>query len=127
MIEEVLHTRLSGFAGLATLVGDRVYPNIMPQNVTLPAVSFRRVTSRRERAMVADPGIVRGRFQFDAWASTYDAARDVREQIRLALERWDTTVDTAVDTIFVESEVDLYEDDTEIHHLVIDFEVIYRE
>lgn len=127
MIEETLYTRLSGFAGLTALVGVRVYPNRMPQDVTLPAVSYRRVASGRERAMGANPGIVRARFQVDAWAATYAAARNVREQIRLALERWNTTTGTTVDDVFVESDIDLYEDDTKIHHLSMDFEVIYRE
>jgi hypothetical protein len=126
-IEELIFARLDGFAGLTALVADRVYVGILPQDVALPAVSWRRVTGDRLRAMVADPGLVRARFQFDAWAETYLAARDVREQLRLALERWSDAGPPAVQATFFLSEIDLYEDDTELHHLSCDYEINYEE
>ena len=38
-IEELIFTRLSGFGGLTALVGTRIFPNRMPQDVIFPAVS----------------------------------------------------------------------------------------
>ena len=46
--------------------------------------------------MGADPGIVHGRVQVDAWGLSYISARDVAEQIRAALERFRGTLDTTV-------------------------------
>jgi len=126
-IEELIHTRLSGFAGLADLVSARIYPNVLPQDVAMPAVSWRRISADRLRAMVADPGLVRPRFQFDAWGLKYLDARNVREQLRLALERWTDAGPPVVQATFFLTEIDLYEDDTLLHHLVSDYEINYEE
>lgn len=127
MIEDLIYARLSGFAGLVALVSDRVYPNALPQDVTMPAVSWRRVTAERLRAMGADPGLVRARFQFDAWAGSYDSANAVREQIRLALERHGEAGPPVWQATFFLTEIDLYENATRLHHLAADYEIVYEE
>lgn len=128
MIEDSLFTRLSGFGGLTALVASRIYPNLAPQNAAYPHVTFRRVTSDRPSAMNRDSGVVRARFQFDTFNEAYDGARLVRDQLRAALQRWrDPGGTPVVQDVFLISETDLYEDDSRIHHLADDFEVIYRE
>lgn len=126
-IETLLFTRLSTFAGLAALIGTRVYPNIAPQNATRPFVSYRRVTSDRPPAMGSDSGVVRARFQFDTFADEIDSALAVRDQIRAALKRWRDVGPPVVQDTFLVTEIDLYEDDSRIHHLADDYEVNYRE
>ena len=126
-IEATLYTRLTTHAGLSALVVDRVFPNHLPQDVTYPAISYRRVTSSRPSNFGADAGIVRARFQIDVWASSYDSASAVREQVRLALQRWSNTAGTVVqDTFFIDDQ-ELYEDDIDVHHFPLDFEIIYEE
>ena len=77
--------------------------------------------------MTGATDLIRARFQFDAWARTYGEARDVRQQLRLALKRWQDTGPPVVQVAFSISAVDLYEDDTELHHLVADYEINYEE
>jgi hypothetical protein len=127
-IEETLYSRLSGHAGLVALVTTgRIYPNIKAQDATLPAVSFRRVTSTRFPAMGSDPDLVKARFQVDAWAATYDSGVAVAAQIRDALQRWRNNSGITVLDTFIVSEVDLFEDDTRQHHIAIDVEINYYE
>ncbi len=126
-IETVLFTRLTTHAGLSVLIGARVYPGAMPQKVTYPAVSYSRVAASRVSAMGADTGLVRARFQFDAWCEKYSDVRAVAVQLRAALQRWSTTTGTVIQDIYFVSEVDLYEDETRVHHAALDFEVIYQE
>jgi hypothetical protein len=126
-VETELFTRLTTYPGLNALVGTRVYPNKLPQDPTLPALSYRRVSAVRPSAMGSDIGLARARFQVDVWAATYASARAVAEQLRQALQRWRTTTGTIVQDSFVLNETDLYEDTTEIHHVAMDFEINYEE
>lgn len=128
-IEELIFTRLSGFAGLAALVSTRIYLGVLPQNAAMPAVSWRRVTDAtpQPQQLAGQPDLIRARFQFDCWATTYASARNVRDQVRLALKRWSDIGPPVVQVAFAISAIDLYEDDTELHHLIADYEINYEE
>lgn len=124
-VEETLFTRLSNFAGLAALVSSRIYPLILPQKCALPALTYQRVaTQPRESCMVDDVGFARGRFQFSAFASTFDGARAVIEQVRQALQRWSTA---GIQDIFLLLEIDFYDPETLEYSSIMDFEVVYEE
>lgn len=126
-VEADIYTRLSGYTTLAALISTRVYPSLLPQNATYPAVSYRRVSSERPPVMGDDTGIVRARFQFDAWAQSYSGMIAVKELVREALQRHRGTATVEILETFILMDTDLYEDDTRIHHGVIDVEINYRE
>lgn len=95
LIGELLYARLTGNAGLAALVGTRVHPDMLPQNVTYPAIRYNQV-SRVEvvRKPVAAGGvgaslaIVRGTFQLDCYAKTYKQAHQVAVAAAAAVYGW---------------------------------------
>lgn len=126
-VEADIFSRLSGYTTLAALISTRVYPSLLPQNATYPAVSYRRVSSERPPVMGDDTGIVRARFQFDAWAQSYSGMIAVKELVREALQRYHGTATVEILETFILMDMDLYEDDTRIHHGVIDVEINYRE
>ena len=134
-VEAEIFTRLKDFAGLSALVSDRIYPVTMPQEVEMPAVSYRRVSAERISAMGVDTGLVRARFQVDCWSGehsdgtvgTFDEAKAVAKQVRLALQRWRNTSGTVVQDTFMKGEQDLHEHDTKTYHAALDFEIIYEE
>jgi hypothetical protein len=128
-IEATLYTRLSGFSALTALVSDRIYPNRKPQDSALPAVSYRNVASPRFSAMGEDAEVIKARFQIDVWASDYDSAVAVRDQVIAATQRWKNsgTGKTVQDTFIINGGVDLYEDDTKQEHIAIDIEINYIE
>ena len=125
-IEAVLFTRLSTFAGLAALVSTRVYPLAAPQNVVLPYLTYRRVSSVRTSAFGADTNNVTERFQIDVWAASFASARNVAEQVTLAMQRWRNTTGTVVDDTFIENQIDLYEPETDTFHIAVDTRTHYR-
>ena len=132
-IETELYTRLTTHAGLSALIGTRAYPLHLPQKPTLPAVTYHRVSAIRVSAMGADTGLVRPRFQIDVWAEEYitqgatTGAREVAEQVRAALQRWSTSSGTIVQDSYFLNEVELFEPDTELVHIALDFEINYEE
>jgi hypothetical protein len=50
MIDDAMYSYLSTYAGLVALVSKRIYPIVMPLNVTLPAVSYQRISTERVHA-----------------------------------------------------------------------------
>lgn len=127
-VENALYTRLKDHSGLSALVGTRITPLQLPQRPVLPAVTYRRVSTVREHAMGADPGLARARFQVSGWAKTFDGARDVGEQIRDALQRWNGTVEgVVVQNSDILNETDLFESDVKVYQRALDFEIAYEE
>ena len=131
-IETVLFTRLDNFAGLSSLVVSRIYPLNLPQSPTYPAVTFTRIGTDPFSGMTEDIGITRGRFQLDAWATTYLGALNVGAQLRLALKRWDDsgTSPVVLDS-FLDNELDDFEDRLEssagVFRVIQDYIIHYRE
>ena len=92
--EAEVYTALTSYAGLQTLVtnGDspetfRIYPLVMPQDETLPAVVYQRIVGNRITTLsdAGGTGVERVVFQFTTWSTTMLEAHDVMEQVRLAL------------------------------------------
>lgn len=113
---------------MAALVGTRVYPNPAPQNVVAPFVTYQRISAVRPSGMGSDIGIVSARFQFDVIAASYASMRSVMDQLRQSLQRFRSAVTSppVMDT-FIQNELDLYDDETDLHHGVLDAMLHYRE
>ena len=130
-IEGALLARLTEYTDLTALVSTRVYAVQMPQRVTLPAVSFQRISAVREQAMGGRAKPTHARYQVSAWGATFDAARDVAQQVVAALDRYGGTLDsTVIQQIFVENDFDLFEPDVGdngTYHVPTDFMVHFEE
>ena len=131
VIEEALYAYLSSHAGLTALVSTRIYPLVMPQNATLPAVTFSKISGPRAHAMQQDAGLAYPRFQVSCWGGTYKQAKEVAGQVRAALQDYTGTMGGAggvvVSGVFLEDENDLYEPGTQAYHIAIDFIIWHLE
>lgn len=119
---------MTGHSGLAALVGSRVYPTPAPQNVVAPFITYQRISATRRSGFGSDVGLVDARFQFDVIAATYISMRAVMDQLRQSLQRFRSAVSSppVIDT-FIENELDLYEDENDLHHGVLDALLHYQE
>lgn len=130
-VEEALVSIAQAEVGLTGLIGSspmRLHPSKLPENVTLPAATYQRISGIRESAMGSDTGVARARIQLSAYDRQYSGANAVKEELRMAFQRYRGTVlGVEIMDIFLENDMDLYEDDVDMHHLVVDLEVIYRE
>jgi len=131
IIEEALYAYLTNYAELTALVGDRIYPVILPQNTTLPAVTFQRISGIREYSQSGPSGLAHPRFQFSCWAEKYEEAKAVAEQIRLALEGYKGMMGGSdgvrVDAIYVEDDHDIYDPETKEYHVALDAIIWHEE
>jgi hypothetical protein len=87
-LRETIYNRCTGHAGTAALIDVRCYPVVLPENVTLPAISYVLVSADSSEYQTHDGATPRevSRVQFNCWAATGDAAAALGDQVRAA---WD--------------------------------------
>lgn len=117
MIDFALSAYLTSYPGLASLVGDRIYPLVLPQSPILPAITINRVSTTVERDLF---GAVRTRVRMQltcfarstATNSGYSLAKLVARQVREALQDYTGEMgDVTILEAHVLGEMDEYESD----------------
>ncbi len=87
-LEEGLISYLEGYLGVHALVSVKIYHMTKPQTVQYPCITLQRIDTPFIHTMQssgATGNLITPRFQFDAWASTYAAAKEITDHIRAAL------------------------------------------
>jgi hypothetical protein len=117
-IGELLRAFVLADATVSGLVVTRMYPLRLPQNVTMPALTYQRISGVRIGqlngvASAADP-----RYQIDAWAANVAGALALGKAVRQRLENYTGTwtdgaspATTAFVQVRFDSERDLFEED----------------
>ena len=100
---------LENTGGNSAYCSKRVFPVVLPQNVTLPAETFQIISAPREHAMGTDPGTVHARVQVDIYDSTYLGTVSGGKHVRTAMSRYTgTPADVTVHAVFVDNEREAY-------------------
>jgi hypothetical protein len=108
MIETQIFDTLKG------LVSNRVYPLVMPQNPTLPALVYTRIVTNAQNNLDRPPTLDQCLIQIDSYAKTYLEAKQVAEQARDVLE-----VSALKSTL--QNIQDFWEDEAKIYRVTMDF------
>jgi hypothetical protein len=77
---------LDNDAALTALVAERVYPLVVPQDATRPAVAFQRISGPRTYSH-SGPALAFARFQVTCEGNSYMEANQVAQAVRVAMER----------------------------------------
>lgn len=106
------------FTTLRTLVSDRVYPDLAPQDVTaLPRITYQQVGGQAVNFLEAAlPDKRNGRFQVNVWAATRLQASSLARQAAAALK-----TEAALNTTILGELVAVYEPDTRLYGTLQDF------
>lgn len=105
--EDVLRAALVGDNTITGIVANRIYPNVLPDTVTFPAIAFHTVSAVRIGGVC-----VQRRIQVDCYASSYSSVKALRNAVQ-------ALADTQKNWQYIEGP-DLYEEDTKLHHQVVD-------
>jgi len=84
-IEEAFTTYLLSQDALTALIGNRLFPEEIPQLDTLPAVSYIKISDVKDHLLSGQSPLERPIFQFTVFASTKAEARNVAKQLKTAL------------------------------------------
>lgn len=122
MLENKIYKHLSTVSGVSTYIGTRIYPMILPQNPTTPAITYQRIDTRRFYTLNGDNGSGEiPRMQIDIWSTSYEQGRNIATAIK-------TAMDSA--TVFLTSDynqTDLYEPDVQLYRIQCDYVIANNE
>jgi hypothetical protein len=100
----------------------------VPDEVTVPYLTWQQISGPREHAMVQDPGLAHPRYQFSVWADSYKSAKTVGAQVIDCFQDWTGTVGgVVIQRAFFEGDRDSYDPDTETHQVSADFIIWHEE
>lgn len=96
------------FNALKSLVSNRVYPLVMPQSPTYPAIVYNRIANTAQNTLEGGSSLDQVRMQIDVYATTYSAAKTLSDQVRSAMEAAAFKGTLQTDQDFFEPDVNLY-------------------
>ncbi len=108
---------------VAALVSDRIYPSVLPDKPVLPAVVYQVVSNEQTFTHDGPVPLRRPRIQLDVWAKRRLDAERVEGALMAALVGYRGPMG-AVDYTSgwgLELSTDLYEQDTGLHRISMDF------
>lgn len=114
-IGEDVYSELSGDAGLSALVSTRIYPQWLPQETTLPAVTFTQVSENPQNTIGGELALRNHQYQFDIFATSYASAQSVVAALNTAVQS------ASAFQAYRLTQQELYEPQTEVHRVSVDF------
>ena len=114
-------TYLTTYAGLTALIGARLFPLKIPQNVTYPCIRYTRVSGPLELAHDGPVNLGHPRYQFDVYDPLHDVAWQVARQLEFALHGYSGAMGTvAVGASIVEDMREDYNDQLDVYRVMVD-------
>jgi len=134
VVEVALRTILLADPAVSALVGDRIAPSMIPEDASLPALTYVVVDEEPDEHQEGLSGIETVSIQFSAWAvgtpagSGYATSRKLARAVRRALHSKRQVVgDVSLEAITGgRVRTERPEVDTDVWHSFIEFEVIAR-
>lgn len=105
---------------VAAIVGDRVYPVVIPQTKDMPCLVY--LLTSNDPSNYNSGAAVNDRRSFSVYvvARKYSEVDDLSEKVRLALDRYSGG---SVQNIFYQTESDDFEQETMLYVRVMDFQL----
>ena len=126
-IDVALVHYLESNPGLVALLGERIYPEPLPQpegGVILPAITYARVSGIPRVAHDGDSGLFSPLFQLKVWSSTKAQSRAIIRLMRIALSGYAGLMgDLMVQASFVKADRDIWDPDTGLFTPVLEVEL----
>lgn len=85
-LETGLYTALTSDSTISGLVNSRIYPEIMPQGVTYPAISYQRVSTVRSQMLSGVDDFTQVRVIIDCWDDSYSGVKAVADAVKSAID-----------------------------------------
>lgn len=108
---------LKSASSVTGIVSNRIYPVLIPQGATLPAITYQRVSGWHEHTLQGYTGMENPQIQVDCWSNSYSTAKGLGLAVRdavFASTRFSSVL-VSEDDIFYESEL--------IHCVSMDFSI----
>lgn len=130
MIHKALYAHLSASAGISALVGTRIYPGMLPQSPTKPALVYTLVAQAPDYTLDSRESY-NPLIQIDCFADTNVAAQGVADAVDAVLSGFTGTFGGGGNTVTVieclrVGRQDIYEDETFEFRVVLEYRFRYK-
>jgi hypothetical protein len=134
-IEQAIFKYLSTYAGLSALVSTRIYPDLLPQTITYPAIVYTLISGVNDETLGEDSDTTEERWQFTINASSVDSRANVCKQLKKAFKDYNKgstrimggSGGVPVGSVNHAGQTNFYEEETKIYQRTVDFMFIYDE
>lgn len=127
MIESELVTILLADPGVSALVGTSVFPVVIRESATLPAITYQRLSGERTYTLGGASGWATVHVGITGWANGYAAARALADAVRVALDAYTGTGGGDIQVATVADGADTYLADVDLFGCTLDVTVQYQE
>lgn len=110
MIETQLVEVLLADAGVAALVGNRISPVVLRQEMGMPCLIYQRLAGTREYVFTGPASSASAEIGLTAWANEYAQARATADAVRKALDGYSDDDPDGIQVASVVDSADLYEE-----------------
>ncbi len=115
------------FTSLKSIVNNRCYPIKLPERVEFPAITYFEVSGRENNTHDGYDMTSVNRWQISCWAKTYKEAKELARAVKQQLRTFSGSLIYVVKKSILENEMDLYEQDTGIYHIPVEFIFLIKE
>ena len=105
-----------------------IYPQVLPQRHNgFPAITYIQDDNLEQTLLDGtNSSLLEARFQVDCWANSYNSVHQLAEDVKAALTGYTGPFgDYTADHIRKEREIDLFEQDTGLHRVSMQFFIAY--
>lgn len=121
--EADLKSHLGADGTIAGLVGDRIFPAVIPQGKAVPAITYQAISGQPQTDLSGDDGqMVNYRMQLNCWAEGYLTAKQLAEAVRTRLK----TAASSFKAVPLVSAQDVFEESPKRFGVYMDFSFWYR-
>lgn len=121
MMEDDLFAALSANTALAAIVATRIYPIILKEGSTFPALTYQRISSPAEHSLQGRSGLSTVRLQITCWADSFSAVASLKAAVREAIHSIHSAAIQHVGRLLDERQT--FEQDPKLYRVDLDFEV----
>lgn len=86
VLETKIYTALTGNATIAAVVNSRIYPLVIPQNPTLPAITYQRVSGQHINTLDGFANLENAHIAISIYATRYDSAKELAEDVHKTMD-----------------------------------------
>lgn len=133
-IESDVRTRLVSNGTISTLASTRVYPVILPQDPTLPALTYSKVSDQGLHNLTGVAGRSMPRMSIHSWGYDYATAKALSKAVRNAMDGFigrlgdgNSPESFRNAVIKFDNEIDDYEEDTGFYRVIQDYMLNHAE
>ena len=87
LLESKIYSLLIADTTIAAKLSQRVYPLIMPQNPTLPAVTYQRIASQPVYSLSGYANLDNAKILINSWGTGYEVVKELAADVHSAMDR----------------------------------------